>query len=258
MNVDLKDTTMFFDRIFKIGELIGGTIWKEMNNPYLIVEEIKVGNFHFPSNWGPHYRRFIIARIRNKGNERAQNCLAHLETPSILDRELKLHWVDTPYEPRRDSTKKIDLEPKEAIDLDLVFAVCGDENPKISIEPILYTGSVVFHPIEPRPSVTYDQSISRGTYDPSLYKPVRSDSNTIIDAKLPSNRKFPGAWIATPYALYDPDGYREVYLPPGKHEISVDILLSKGTGCGFSCSIESSEDPSKLDFNPETVKIPGI
>ena len=241
---------------------MSGTIWNigkailgDVNRPYLEIENIKIGNFKYPSNWGDHFRRFIIARIRNRGNERAENCLAHLETPSIPGREFKLHWVDFPYEPRRDSAKKVDLEPKESMDLDVLFSVCGEESPKIEVEPCLTSGTIVFSPPEPTPSITQDPSLTRGTYDPSVYQLHPSDSARIIQARLPANRKYSGAWIANPYALYDPDGYREAFLTPGKHEISVDILVSKGTGCGFSCTVISTEDCYGLTIERDSVKV---
>lgn len=244
---------MVYEPVWKLGEVL----WKEIKKPHIIVEEIRVENFRYPSNWGEHFRRFIIARIRNKGKERAENCLAHLETPSIPEREFKLHWVDIPYEPRRDTAKKIDLEPQEAIDLDIVFSVCGGNPPKIQTQPELTSNTIHFYQPEPRPSITSDPSLTRGTYDVSLYQPRSTDSSKIIDARLPANRQFAGAWVANPYALYNPEGYREAFLPPGKHEISVDILLSYGTGCGFICIIESTEEPYHLNFDPDRVKIPG-
>jgi len=243
---------MVIDTVWKIGE----AILKDINRPHLVVEEIKVCNYMYPSNLGDHYRRFLIARIRNVGNERAENCLAHLETPTIPEREFKLHWVDLPYEPRRDSAQKIDLEPQEAMDLDIVFSVCGKEPPKIEVEPDLTSGTIYFTPPEPRPSVTQDPNVARGTYDPSLFTTPKTNGGMLIDARLPANIKYSGVWVANPYALYNPDGYREAFLSPGIHKISVDILLSKGTGCGFSCTIRTDEDSYNLSFDPESVKIP--
>jgi hypothetical protein len=60
-----------------------------------------------------------------------------------------------------------------------------------------------------------------------------------------------------PYALYSPGYYREAFLGPGKHQISVDILLSVGTGCGFSCEVSSGKNCYDLSINKDSIYVPG-
>jgi len=160
------------------------------------------------------YSRFIIAKVTNIGGRTASNCLAHM----IIDgteHEFKLHWCGESWDYRRDSAPKISLEPTESRDLDITFSICGH----LTTPPQPEGMSVTQAPIYP------DSSSGRQ-----------------------------GAWIATPFVSenFTPDS--PTYLSPGRHSVEVRLVLGAGSGFTITFDIISSEDPSELTIDKDSVK----
>lgn len=107
---------------------------------------------------GEYYCKFLLARVTNVGGHKAENCLGQIVVNDEITREFKLHWSDESWEIRRDSAPKIDLEPTESRDLDIVFSICGIEAPSEHVltssdEPVIARGTPVTSP-----PFTYDES----------------------------------------------------------------------------------------------------
>ena len=167
-----------------------------------------------PSIESGSYSRFIIAKVTNYGGSTASNCLAHM----IIDdakNEFKLHWCGESWEYQRDSAPKINLEPSESRDLDIAFSTCGH-------------------------MTTPPQSGGMNVTLPPIYP----DSS--------SGKK--GAWIATPAVTknFEPDS--PTYLIPGCHSVEVRIVLGEGSGFTTSFDVISTEDPSELIIDVDSVK----
>jgi len=108
-------------------------------------------------------------------------------------------------------------------------------------------------------NVTRDPSLiqsARGTYDPSLVDHNYGSTLPLVSPAVEyKNQRFTGAWIACPYALFDPNGYREAYLKPGKYDVEGDIILSQGDGCSFGFTLESTLFCYDLNIDYNTIKI---
>jgi hypothetical protein len=246
---------LFKELIWKAADIV----WKKLNQPTLVMDEINIDVFRFPSNIGDHYRIFLYAKIRNDGVKRAKQCcpqLRHLNTDNIF----YLHWSDTTYAPLRNSTEKIDLEPNEYRDLDIVFTVLGSRVPPV--EPStrwsnITSGEIAFNQkneVQSSERLRVLPSAVRGTYDPSVMEYVlKTTSPDIIRTNLSDNMPLKGAWIATPYACYDPEGYQEAWLEPGKHDLDFFITLSEGSGLAYRLSINVDESPIGLTCDKKSI-----
>lgn len=61
------------------------------------------------------------------------------------------------------------------------------------------------------------------------------------------DQKFPGCWIAIPFALKSPS-MSQGYLPPGKYEIEIEILCANGKGDKKKYTIFSPQEWDKLNI----------
>ncbi len=160
------------------------------------------------------FSRFIIAKVTNYGGRTAKNCLAQLIIGDAKS-EHKLHWCGESWEYKRDSALKIDLEPSESRDLDIAFSI---------------RGHLTSPPQQGRMNVTLP--------------PIHHDSSS---GQV-------GAWIATPAVTgnFEPDS--PTYLSPGRHGVEVRIILGEGSGFNIKFDIMSTEDPSDLTIDVDSIK----
>lgn len=225
-------------------------ISKLVGKPTLRIEKVYIQNFQYLKTYPIHYRRFIIAKIRNVGRKGATGCLGKISIDEKGLTDIKLHWADEPYEIRRDSAIKINLAPNEPRDLDIAFSVCGGQSPKTKKEPVFTTGvgplvsvNALGGTIYSTKKTTHDRSstLTRGTYDPYV---IPSDSNYLAksDKEERIDPPLKGAWIASHLAIGNPIYNSRDYLRPGRYHAEIEVICENGSGHRGKLVIISREE----------------
>jgi len=71
---------------------------------------------------------------------------------------------------------------------------------------------------------------------------------------IPHSNGPQGVWIATPYVVENFNEESDAYLKPGPHKVEIRIILSDGDGFVKNFIIESTEDPSKIFIDKDSVR----
>ena len=75
-------------------KLLGGKIIDYFEEPHLKLEGCGNLDFKYIDTKPIHYRRFIIAKVTNKGLHSAEDCWAHINIPELGLEKIPLHWAD--------------------------------------------------------------------------------------------------------------------------------------------------------------------
>lgn len=186
-----------------------------------------------------HHRKVVLLRVRNIGEEIAVSCLGRLTSNDTPQEEYKLHWVGTDVEVGRDDAIRVEISPQESRELDVAFSIGGTLPPgatfalKSISKSTRPTSGTRWRPAE---SVYLDSDYSINTEnDPEREEPVFHFEGPKI-----------GAWIAIPFALWDPELAIQARLEPGRYEVTCLVHPTNGHGDSCNFTIISSHNWEEL------------
>jgi hypothetical protein len=240
--------------------IAGSKVVEHYESPHPKIIQIYTDNFYYFRTDPPHYRRFVIGKVRNKGKRTATNCWARISIDELGLAEIPLHWADESYNIRRNSMDMIELPPDVSRDLDIAFSVLGSEFEKIPSVSITgtVTGTTITGSEETSITdygLTTQPSSTRGTFSPEV---VGSDSNklkrTLVESK---ERKVEpplnGAWLASHLVIANPMVRSEHYLPPiepvKRYRGKFEVICGNGEGNSLDMVLLVYSDPTKLDYD---------
>lgn len=239
-----------------VGKLVGDKVVDHYDTPVLSIERGYVDDFYYLNSIPPHYRRFIIVKVRNIGPYEATNCWGTITVEELGLKEVPLHWADESYEIRRDSMIPINIPPGISRDLDIAFSVYGSEYSGGShpLTTTLYSSSssTKISKSEKTPSITsYDLVRPRGTFTPEV---ARTDSNQQFQVtEREPEPPMEGAWLAShlviAYPSYDSEHYLPPQSPPRRYHGEIKVICGNGTGDRCPIVIISAVEPSNLLFD---------
>lgn len=238
--------------------IVGSKVVEHYESPHLKIEEIYADDFYYFRTDPPHYRRFVIGKVRNKGKMTATNCWVRISIDELGLTEIPLHWSDESYDIRRISMDMIDLPPDVSRDLDIAFSVLGSEF--IKIPSVCTTGTVTVS--EGTAITDYSQTQSaRGTLNPEV---VGSDSNKLIRTVVEMSEgkvepPLDGAWLASHLVIANPIVGSEHYLSPiepvKRYRGKLEVICGNGEGDSLDMVLLVYPNPTKLDYDFRFVPI---
>jgi len=223
---------------------------EHFDTPILRILGGYVADFHYLYTEPPHYRRFIILRIRNDGRKAATGCWAHISIEETHLNEIPLHWSDCDYRVRRNSTETITIPPGITRELDVAFSVYGHYLPG-EYETVVSTDTNFIH---------MSQISTRGTMDPHLISTgIRSidfEANITREHDSFQNELEPmkvGAWIASHLVLANPIENSEHHLsggePPRRYNSTIRVTCNEGQSDDTSIVLIVTPSPRGLNFD---------
>lgn len=179
----------------------------------------------------PLVRKFARISVNNVGEATAVRSwgilkiLAPKESLDRYPRDLKLHWVDTPYGLEVDSAQPVDIQIGAHKLLDVVFSQPWKKDAPTLLEP------------------TFGQALTSGHPDSVIVGNVETAE---------WGQPFPneGCWIANAIALTNPCVTTPGYIPPGHCIVEVMVSCENGQGDTKCFEIISPSDWRDLQMIP--------
>lgn len=181
----------------------------------------------------PLVRKFARVSVRNIGETTALRSwgilriIAPKEALEKYPRDLKLHWVDTPYDLDTDSAEPVDIAAGTHRLLDVAFSQPRKEDmPKLE-------------------ELQFGQSLTSGQpYSVTVHRPESAE----WELSIPSA----GCWVANPIALANPSTTAPGYMPPDSYVVEVVVGCENGQGDAKCFEIVSPLNWQDLDMIPVT------
>ncbi len=156
-------------------------------------------------------RKFARVSVRNVGEATALQSwgilriLAPKDILNMYPRDMKLHWVDTPYGLETDSAQPVDIQVDPSKLLDVAFSQPTKEE------------------VQKAKELAFGQSLTSG----HPYSVVVGSMN-LPGWEEPIPNK--GCWTATNIALAKPLVTVPGYMPPGRYVVSIRVGCNNGQG----------------------------
>jgi hypothetical protein len=187
-----------------------------------------------------HHRKLVLLTVRNIGEEIAASCLGRLTSKDTPQEEYKLHWVGTDVEVGRDDAIPVDILPQEPRELDVVFSIGGTLPPGAT-----YTLKGTSKSTRPTTG-TFWRPPDHAYMDKKDF--INSENNLEREEVFHFEGPKSGAWIAMPFALWDPELAKQARLESGRYDVTCLVHPINGHGDNCNFTIISSDNWMGLTY----------